>query len=82
MWKIQLTIANNFSSSIDKEVDRVIHSKSDIMKIIINDEADQVIEELFESLKNRYQNSLESMKGKELVFGYFHLLFYKYHKFE
>ena len=48
MWKIQLTIAINFSSSIDKEVERVIHSKSDIIKIIINDEADQVIEELFE----------------------------------
>ena len=48
MWKIQLTIANNFSSFIDKEVERDIHSKSDILKIIINDEADQVIEELFE----------------------------------
>ena len=48
MWKIQLTIANNFSSFIDKEVERDIHSKRDITKIIINDEADQVIEELFE----------------------------------
>ena len=31
-----------------------------------NDEADEVIKEPFDSLKNRYQNNLESMKGSEL----------------
>ena len=31
-----------------------MHSKSDDREIIINDEADEVIEELFKSLKNRY----------------------------
>ena len=35
---------------------------------MINDEADEVIKELFDLLKNRYQNNLESMKGSELVF--------------
>ena len=29
----------------------------------MNDEADEVIKELFDSPKNRYQNNLESMKG-------------------
>ena len=29
----------------------------------MNDEADEVIKELFDSFKNRYQNNLESMKG-------------------
>ena len=52
--KIQLTIANNFISSIDNDEERVMHSKSDNIEITINDEADEVIEELFESLKNRY----------------------------
>ena len=47
------------------------------MEIIINDEADEVIEELFKSPKNRYQDNLESMKGKEFVFDYVHLLYYK-----
>ena len=41
------------------------HSKSDNIEIMINDEAEEVIEELFKSLKNRYQNNLESMKGTE-----------------
>ena len=36
-----------------------MHSKSDNTEIMINDEADEVIKELFDSLKNRYQNNLE-----------------------
>ena len=54
-----------------------MHSKSDNIEIMINDEADEVIEELFQSFKNRYQNNLESMKGSELVFDYVQLLHYK-----
>ena len=34
---------------------------------MINYEADEVIEELFGPLKNRYQNNFESMKGGEFV---------------
>ena len=30
---------------------------------MINDEADEVIKGLFDSLKDRYQNNLESMRG-------------------
>ena len=36
-----------------------MHSKSNKKEIMINDEADEVIKELFDSLKNRYQNNLE-----------------------
>ena len=60
-WKIQLAIANNFISSIDNNEKRVMHSKSDKIEIMVIDETDEVIE-FFDSLKNRYQNSLESMK--------------------
>ena len=44
---------------------------------MINDEADEVIEELFDSLKNRYQNNLVSIKGSEFVFDYVQLLYYQ-----
>ena len=47
---------------------------------MINDEADEAIEERFKSHKNRNQNFLESMKGSKLVFDYVHLLHYKCHK--
>ena len=47
---------------------------------MINDESDEVIKELFQSLKNRYQNILELMRGSEFFFNYVHLLYYKCHK--
>ena len=47
---------------------------------MINDEADYVIKELFDSFKNKYQNNLESMKGSKFVFDYVYLLYYKCHK--
>ena len=36
MWKIQLTIANNFISSIDNDKEHVMHSKSDNIEIMMN----------------------------------------------
>ena len=40
----------------------------------------EVIKELFDSLKHRYQINFESIKGREFVFDYFQFLYYKYHK--
>ena len=57
-----------------------MHSKNDNKKIMMNDETDEYIEELFKSLKNRYQNNLQLMKGSEFVFNYVNLLYYKCHK--
>ena len=59
-----------------------MHSKSDTIKIMINNEANEVVKELYDSHKNRYQNNLESMKGSEFVYDYLHLLYYKYHKID
>ena len=58
----------------------VIHSKSDGIEIMISDEADEVIKERFDWLKNRHENNLESMKGSDFVFNYVHLLYYKCHR--
>ena len=41
--------------SIDNDEEHVMHSKSDNIEIMINDEADKVTKELFDSLQNRYQ---------------------------
>ena len=49
--KIQLTIANNFISSIDNDEECAMHSKSDNIQIMINDEVDEVIKKLFDSPK-------------------------------
>ena len=58
-----------------------MHSKVDNKEIMINDEADEFIEELVKSLLNRYQINLEKlMKGSEFILDYIHLLYYKCHK--
>ena len=46
-WKNQLTIEINFFSSKDKNEEREMHSKNDNIEIMINDEADEVIEQLW-----------------------------------
>ena len=53
-----------------------MHSKSGNIEIMINDGADEVINERFDSLKNRYQNNLESFCSIHSVY----FLYYKYHK--
>ena len=42
-----------------------MHSKSDNIETMISDE---VTKEVFDSLKNRYQNNLESMEDSEFLF--------------
>ena len=78
--KIQLAIAINFISFIDNGQERLMHSKSDNIEIMINDKADEVIKELFDSFKSRNQNNMESMKVREFLFKYVYWLYYKGHK--
>ena len=49
-WKIHSAIAINFISSKYNNEERVIHSKSDKVKIMINDRTDEAVKEL----QNRY----------------------------
>ena len=57
-----------------------MHLKRDNIEIIINDEADEVIKELFHSSKSMYQNNLESMKSSEFIFDCVHFLCYFFYK--
>ena len=76
IWKIQLTIAVNFMSSRDNVEKHVMYSKSDNIEIMINDKADKVIGEPFQSLLSRYEIRLEtSMKISDFVFDCVHLLY-------
>ena len=53
----QINNSKNFISSIDNDKQCVMHSKSNNIEIMINDEGDEVINELLGSLKNRYENN-------------------------
>ena len=61
--KIQLKTANEFISSIANDEEHIMHWKSGIIETMNNDEADEVIKWLFDSLKNRYQNNFELLKS-------------------
>ena len=80
-WKIQLTVAINFISSTDTEKEHVMDSKSDNIKFISYNDATEVVKELFDSLKSRYQNNLEtSMQKIEFTFDSVQTVYYKCHK--
>ena len=72
-------MAIDFISSVDNNEEGVMHSKSENIEKIINDEADED-KKLFKLLKNKYQNNLELRKGSEFIFYYVLSLYYKYHK--
>ena len=59
-WKIQLTIATNFISSKDTEEERVMYAINDNIKFTSYNDANDVVNKLFESLLSRYQDNLET----------------------
>ena len=65
-WKNQLTIAIDFIFSKDAEEKPVMHWSSDSVKFTSYNDANEVIHELFESLRSRYQGNLElSMRDND-----------------
>ena len=59
-WKIHLTMAINFiSSKADSNETRTIHAESDNIEIMMGRETDEIIEEPFKSLLQKYREGLE-----------------------
>ena len=80
-WKIQLTMATNFTSSKDSDKTRTMHAKSNNVEIMMVSEANQIIEEVFKSFLQRYQEMLEeSMRGSEFIFDSVDALHYDFNK--
>ena len=50
---------DNFISSKDSDETRTMHIKSNNIEIVMGNEAGKIIEELFESLLQRYKEGLE-----------------------
>ena len=80
-WKIQLTIAIDFVSSRDVQEERVMYSKSNNIKFTSYNDTNEVANELFNSLRSRYQDNLEkSMRESEYIFDSVQLMHYKCHR--
>ena len=58
----------NSMSSKDIDEECVIHSKNANIEIMINDRADEVIEELFQSVFSRYEIGLETPMKKVIIY--------------
>ena len=61
-------MAINFFSFKDSEKIRNMYSPSDNIEITMGSKTDEIIEELFESLLQRYQEDLEELiKGSKFI---------------
>ena len=79
--KIQLTIAIKFIFSKDAEEEHIMDLRSSNIKCTSYNDANEVVNELFESLLWRYQNNLEtSMRGSDFIFDSVRLKHSKCHK--
>ena len=68
-------------SSKDSSETRAMNYKSNNIEILIGNETDAIIEELFDSFLQKYQKRLkESVKGSKFVFDSIDLLYYKLNK--
>ena len=56
---MELTMIINFISSKDSDEIRTMHTKSNNIEIMMGNEAVEIIDELFESLLQKYQDGLE-----------------------
>ena len=81
-WKIQLSAEINFiSSKPDSDETRIMHTKSNNIDIMIGSDTNEVVENLFRSLLQRYQENLEEkMRGSEFIFDGINLLHYDLNK--
>ena len=58
-----------------------MHSKTDSIKLTSYNDANEVVDEVFHSLRSRYQENLETLiRGTESIFNSVQLLYYKRHK--
>ena len=54
----------NFISSKNADEIRIMHTKSNNIEIMMGNETDEIVEDLFESLLRKYQEGLEEqMRG-------------------
>ena len=81
-WKIQLVMRIIFVSFIDANETQIMHTKSDNIIIIRSGvETEDIINDLFNTFRNRCQEGLETkMKGSSYIFERTDLLEYHHHK--
>ena len=80
-WKVQLTTEINFISlKLGSNETRIMHTRSDNVEIMFGDDND-IIEQLFKSLLQRYEENLQNkMRGSDFEFDGVNFLYYDFNK--
>ena len=81
-WKVQLIANINFISlKPGSDETRIMHMRSDNKEIMNGSDTNEVIEELFESFLQKYEQNLEEkIKGSEFEFDGVNFLYYDFNK--
>ena len=81
-WKVQLTIEVNFISlKPGSDETRIMYTRSDNIEIMFGDDNYEIIEQLFESLLQKYEENLHNkMRGLEFEFDDVNFLYYDFNK--
>ena len=81
-WKVQLTIEVNFISlKPDSDETCIMYTRSDSIEIMFDDDNDDIIEQPFESLLQKYEENLQNkMRGSEFQFDGVDFLYYDFNK--
>ena len=80
-WKIKLTIAINFISlKPGSSETRTMYTRSDNIEIMFGDDSDDIIEQLFRSLLQKYEENLNKMRGSDFEFDGVNFLYYDFNK--
>ena len=77
-WKVQV---NFISLKPGSDETRIVYTRSDNIEIMFGDDTDNIIEQLFESLLQKYKENLQNkMKGSEFEFDGVNFLYYDFNK--
>ena len=81
-WKMQLTIEVTFISlKPGSDETRIMYTRSDNIEIMFGDDDDDIMEQLFESLLQKYGENLQNkMRGSEFEFDGVNFLYYDFNK--
>ena len=81
-WKVQLIAEINFISlKPGSDETRIMHIRSDNIEITIGDDNDDIIEELFKSFIQKYEENLQNrMRGSDFEFDDVNFLYYSFNE--
>ena len=81
-WKLQLTAMISFVSlKPDSDETRLMYTRSDAEEFMNGSETEEIIESLYRSLLQKYQDNLnEKMRGSDFIFNGINYLSYDFHR--